>query len=122
MVKKVTQMYVEPETVEHDDEKEFMKSRVNRIKILSSKLSNAVSVSTVRSQLIVFGDKIDRLAEHIDESIFLTPLRSPKKHWSIGVSLYKCCEWMKMAIYISFLQFMDVVFQQMLKIFMFDSN
>ena len=35
LVKKVTQMYVEPDKVEHDDEKEFIKSRVNRIKVLT---------------------------------------------------------------------------------------
>ena len=80
LIKKVTQMYVEPDTVEHDDEKEYMKSKVNRIKILSSKLNNLINVPTTRRQLKLFTEKMDNLVQHIDENIFLTPLRTPKRH------------------------------------------
>lgn len=75
--KKVTQMYVEPENVEHEDEKEFMRVKVDRIKVLIGKLNASVKASSSKSQVKLFGEKIDRLVEHVDESIFLTPLRSP---------------------------------------------
>ena len=57
-----------------------MKSKVNRIKILSQKLSSAIKSSTVSNQIISFGEKIDKLVEDVDESIFLSPIKSPKKH------------------------------------------
>jgi hypothetical protein len=68
-------MYVEPENVEHDDEKEFMRVKVDRIKVLIGKLNACVKASSSKSQVKLFGEKIDRLVEHVDENIFLTPLR-----------------------------------------------
>jgi hypothetical protein len=54
-----------------------MRVKVDRIKVLMGKLNASVKASSSKSQVKLFGEKIDRLVEHVDESIFLTPLRSP---------------------------------------------
>lgn len=74
-------MYVESDKVQHEDLKDFLKSKIDKIKTLTEKLEHLTTQQGVNyKQKKYFISKIDKLSEELGELDFLSPLRSPARH------------------------------------------